>query len=225
MKVYRVKGWGDYFENNRTRTMDVMRWVPIPNKHDGDGYTEMVDGPDGAAIYGAWVALVQVASKCHPRGTLLRDNKTPHTPESIARVTRLPVKSIEKVIQKAASGSVGWLEVVEIESNAQGCQVPATETAGGCGQTTIEGKRREGIEQKEGKPDAEHPQQSDSQWLDALSKDSANRGIDVPREYGKMRQWCQVNHKHPTRKRFVNWLNRADKPMSASTAPDYSKGF
>jgi hypothetical protein len=112
MKVYRVKGWRDYFENNRTRTMDVMRWVPIPNKHDGDGYTEMVDGPDGAAIYGAWVALVQVASKCHPRGTLLRDNKTPHTPESIARVTRLPVKSIEKVIQKAASGSVGWLEVV-----------------------------------------------------------------------------------------------------------------
>jgi hypothetical protein len=217
MKFYRIRDWEKNFENNRTRTMDVMRWVPIPNKHDGDGYTEMVDGPDGAAIYGAWVAVIQVASKCHPRGTLLRDNKTPHTPDSIARVTRLPAKSIERAIAKASSASVGWLEVLDFNNDAQACQATVTSVSGGCGSVTIEGKGSEGSEGNriEGKEGAdEPPQQTDKDWVDTLLEDLAYRGIDVQREYLKMLQWCQVQKKQPTRRRFINWLNRVEKPMA-----------
>jgi hypothetical protein len=50
----------------------------------------------------------------------------------------------------------------------------------------------------------------DSEWLARLTNDAAYSGIDVSREFGKMANWCKVNHKLPTRARFVNWLNRIE---------------
>jgi hypothetical protein len=35
----------------------------------------------------------------------------------------------------------------------------------------------------------------------------------VEREYGKLIAWCEANGKQPTKRRFVNWLNRADRPL------------
>jgi hypothetical protein len=31
-----------------------------------------------------------------------------------------------------------------------------------------------------------------------------------------MQTWCSVNRKMPTRRRFVAWLNRIEKPMDAA---------
>lgn len=57
---------------------------------------------------------------------------------------------------------------------------------------------------------------NDEEFLKTLEADSAYADIDVRREFSKMRTWCVVNNKRPTRRRFINWLNRADKPMSTS---------
>jgi hypothetical protein len=65
---------------------------------------------------------------------------------------------------------------------------------------------------------------SDSDWLKTLEADPAYAGMDVPREYAKMRRWCQANNRQPTRRRFVNWMNRCERPMTPPTA-DHSKGF
>jgi hypothetical protein len=56
---------------------------------------------------------------------------------------------------------------------------------------------------------------NDEEWLTGLSNDPAYAGIDVRREFAKMRAWCDVNRKQPSRRRFINWLNRAEKPMAA----------
>jgi hypothetical protein len=67
---------------------------------------------------------------------------------------------------------------------------------------------------------------SDDEWLAKLSADPAYAGIDVPMQHHKMRNWCDVNRKEPTRRRFVNWLNRCDKPMGgkiAASAPASSR--
>ena len=40
--------------------------------------------------------------------------------------------------------------------------------------------------------------------------------IDVRREYSKMQAWCGVNRKTPTRRRFISWLNRIEKPMNVA---------
>jgi len=54
---------------------------------------------------------------------------------------------------------------------------------------------------------------TDEEWLDSLKKNPAYKDIDVEILYQKMVVWCGENNKKPTRKRFVNWLNREDKPM------------
>ena len=64
MDCMRVKNWTDIYENNRTRELVDMKWVPVPNRHDGDGYNEIMDHPDGLAHFAAWILILQVASKC-----------------------------------------------------------------------------------------------------------------------------------------------------------------
>jgi hypothetical protein len=60
------------------------------------------------------------------------------------------------------------------------------------------------------------PKQTDAEWLAELATSPAYLGIDVRREYSKMQTWCSVNRKMPTRRRFVAWLNRIEKPMDAA---------
>ena len=124
MKVYRIKDWKKHYENNRTAEMVTMRWVPFPNKHDGDGYTQLVSGPDGAAMLGAWVACVQVASRCQPRGTLLRVGGKPHDPESISRITRLKSEVIAKLMERTTHPDIGWMEVVELSGVIEYSEIP-----------------------------------------------------------------------------------------------------
>lgn len=63
-------------------------------------------------------------------------------------------------------------------------------------------------------------------WIAELQADPTYAGIDVAREFGKMTNWCRVNGKVPTKRRFANWLNRVDKPICGSpTATDYEGGF
>ena len=57
---------------------------------------------------------------------------------------------------------------------------------------------------------------SDEDWLKQLEIQPAYNLIDVRREFSKMQTWCIANRKMPSRRRFVNWLNRAEKPMNAS---------
>ena len=70
MTTYHVAGWSVNFENTRSRRVELLRWVPIPNTHDGEKYTRLIGRKDGAILFAAWILILQVASKCHPRGRL-----------------------------------------------------------------------------------------------------------------------------------------------------------
>ncbi len=59
------------------------------------------------------------------------------------------------------------------------------------------------------------PKLSDSEWIASLKADAAYQGIDVDREFAKMARWCGERKAQPTRRRFVNWLNRIDPPLNA----------
>lgn len=113
--VYRIVDWEKHFENNRTRELKSLGWVPIPNKHDGDGYTQVMEEDDGAAIYGAWISIVQVASKCDTRGVLMRDASRPHDARSLSRMTRVPITNIQRALDKCVS--IGWLETETVTVN------------------------------------------------------------------------------------------------------------
>lgn len=131
MKVFRIVDWAMHYENNRTRELKVMVWVPMPTKHDGDGYTDLVSHPNGPAHFGAWCAIVQVAAKCNPRGTLVRSPVAKNDPAgipqepaarlrahdsgSLSRITHLPAALFDEVIPRLLF-EIGWLE--EIDSQA-----------------------------------------------------------------------------------------------------------
>lgn len=57
---------------------------------------------------------------------------------------------------------------------------------------------------------------SDEDWLKELGNNLAYEGINVPLEFARMQAWCAANRKQATRRRFVNWLNRADKPLNGA---------
>lgn len=120
-EVLRVRDWNLLFENNRTRGLKHLDWVPMQNNLDGDGYTELVDHPNGAAHLGAWFAIVQIASRCHTRGTLTRDNGRPHSAESLARISRIPVIVFDEALPRLLQ--IGWLETTQV--SAAIAQVPA----------------------------------------------------------------------------------------------------
>jgi hypothetical protein len=121
----RIVKWDEIYENNRTRELKTMEWVPIPNKMDGDGYTELLDHQNGAAHFGVWIALVEIASKCKPRGTLLRKIPQegavipqegaegffePHNSGSLARISRIPRVLFDEVIPRLKV--IGWIEYI-----------------------------------------------------------------------------------------------------------------
>ena len=139
MQYLRVVDWVTRYENNRTKDLKETKWVPIPNRHDGDGYTELMDHQNGPQHFAAWVLILQVASKCkhvpqegatisqegagspqeaadpcEVRGSLLRSDKKPHDAKSLSRVTRCPEKVFNEAIPRLIE--LGWLEIITVKS-------------------------------------------------------------------------------------------------------------
>jgi len=55
---------------------------------------------------------------------------------------------------------------------------------------------------------------SEEELIAEFSSDETYAGIDVPREAGKCRAWCKTNNKRFTARRFLNWLNKADRTLA-----------
>jgi hypothetical protein len=51
---------------------------------------------------------------------------------------------------------------------------------------------------------------TDEEWLRSLEVMEIYRHVDVRRELGKAQVWAGANKREMSRKRFVNWLNKAD---------------
>jgi len=66
--------------------------------------------------------------------------------------------------------------------------------------------------------------QSVEDWLKQLQADPAYCRLNVKLLYSKMINWCKIRSKEPTKRRFINWLNKEDQPMTlAATARTITK--
>lgn len=111
IRVLRIRGWDRHYENNRTREVKRMSWVPVSTRLDSEGYTSLMAARNGVAYFGVWIALLEVASQCSPRGLLLKSDRTPHDPRSLARVTRMDPRTIRAAL--LALTRIKWLEEVD----------------------------------------------------------------------------------------------------------------
>lgn len=114
MKLYRVKDWDKHFEVSQTRKCARLTWVATPNKHDGKSYRRLMRHPDGAAIYGAWCLILQVASKCPERG-VLSDGTDSLTAEDLALKTDCPEKWFQLALELLSTPEIGWLLVADYQ--------------------------------------------------------------------------------------------------------------
>jgi hypothetical protein len=125
-----IRNWNDHYEDHKTRQLKKLDWVRMPNKMDGSGYTELLDHPNGAAHFGAWCALVEMASKgAPPRGNLSRSAGSPtgnagYAPESagyatdiarLSRICRIPQSVLLEAIDRLLH--IGWLELINDPEN------------------------------------------------------------------------------------------------------------
>ncbi len=112
MARYRVKDWSTHFEKNRTRELKRMEWVAVPNRMDGRGYTALVDHPNAAGHLGAWLAILEIASRSTTRGEIPQDGAG-NTETCLARISRLPVQIFMEVLPRLVD--IGWIECFHID--------------------------------------------------------------------------------------------------------------
>jgi len=88
--------------------MKLMQWLPLPIKLDGEGYAALMDHENGAAHFGVFVAVLEVAARC-PRRGVLAGASGPYTEKSIARSIRMPEPVVIEALIRLASDDIGWV--------------------------------------------------------------------------------------------------------------------
>ena len=131
LPTYRVRDWDRHFEKAEAKKLkSAWRWVPLPTKHDGEGYRRLIRQPNGMALYGAWCVILCVAAKSVTPGTL-RDADGPLTAEDIADKSGAPADLISETLRILTDPNCGicWIETVS-ESAAVKTTRPANTVTG-----------------------------------------------------------------------------------------------
>lgn len=163
--LYSVRGWENHFENSQSRKVTKASWIPVPNKHDGKSFRRVMAMANGPALYGAWIMILQVASKCQTRGELA-DEDGPLTAEDLAFKTGGSESLFSEALTVFSGDSIRWLEAEELGARSQTTPstlparshratstLPEPATVSSQNRTEgngTEGDRTEGTERKEG---------------------------------------------------------------------------
>ncbi|MFY7700492.1 MAG: hypothetical protein ACOVQH_09495 [Burkholderiaceae bacterium] len=110
--VYKIAKWSTLYENNESRKIKKLQWVPVPIGFDSSGYQALLDhfGERAPALYGTWIGLVAIAANCHDRGILRNSRGIPLTISHLARMTGFDAGLFSELFAWASSPEVGWLE-------------------------------------------------------------------------------------------------------------------
>lgn len=111
MPIYKIRDWEKLFETCETKKLVHLRWVPIPNKHDGKSFRRIASMENSSDIFTAWMLILQIASKCSPRGTLI-DGNIPIDTEDMSIMTGFPEKIFKEALKVLSNGKIDWIEAV-----------------------------------------------------------------------------------------------------------------
>lgn len=113
--AWAIKDWDKYFEKSDTRKCGAMRWIALPNKHDGKSYRRIMRQDDAAELFTAWILLLQVSSKMPVRG-VLSDEDGALTAEDLSDKTGFPKIKFEKALDYLSSREIAWLVEIQTEN-------------------------------------------------------------------------------------------------------------
>jgi hypothetical protein len=193
--VYQIKGWQEHFENHESRKVKGVRWVALPNKHDGKSFRriaqlrdvlpELPGTPGCLAAFSAWVLILQVASKMPTRG-VLADEDGPLDASDLAAMTGFPEEIFSYAFKVLTDAKIGWLEEVsEVQKTEESPAISRNlpELPVMPGKTAVEGNRMErngregnGRERARAQPSAPPP----TREVEAVKVYRAETGMDPP---------------------------------------------
>jgi hypothetical protein len=213
--LYRIRDWDKLYENNKTRERDQRTWCSIPNKQDGLGYGRLVSQKDGPALYGAFIAVVLVASKqTRPRDGYLTDTGrsegVPYDSQALAIKTRMPIGLVARMLTVLSDPTICWLEV------CGECPDSAREVPAECPPAAPRGEERRREEKRgEKTPDdgfaawyedyfrKEKGQEAETAWR-KLNDEEKAKALQV------VGSWCRWKTRTDARKWWplpASWLN------------------
>lgn len=124
--MLRIRNWCANFETHESRKLKRLDWVSVPNDLLDLQYRLLVDHPDGAAHFAAWIVIVEIASTCKVRGTLQEGGVSLST-RHLSLKSGLPLTLFEAAIPRLMD--TGWLE--EIPDAGELSAVMSGENPGG----------------------------------------------------------------------------------------------
>lgn len=136
-RILRVKNWAKNFETSETRKWKHLKWLPVSNNQCDPGYSKLMRLADGPLLFGAWIGILQAASRCKVRGTFIEGDGTPYDAESLAAVAQMPTQLIERAIEFFTT-QIKWLEWFE--------QKPSAVAEDSAAVPSLNGTERNGIE-------------------------------------------------------------------------------
>lgn len=114
--VYRIRNWDQQFETRGSRKHHrPLAKVSFSTTLDGLVLRRLLSHPQGAAAYGVWVLLVQIAAKMPLRGTLA-DQTGAYTAADLSLLTGIPEGQVVDALEVLCSPRIGLLEQVLLES-------------------------------------------------------------------------------------------------------------
>ena len=170
--VLRVKDWDTHFERAESRKLKHLTWVAMPLKR-GSGYKRLLKQPNGAALFGASVAIVEFAAQCPTRGLLCRRNGKPYTAVDIAITTDFATDLIDLALKTLVDPDteIEWLEEVSDIELANLLNPPSM--------STVPGESPETASESAETPETSAGSSEESPEID---RQSAGRSGDSPEE-------------------------------------------
>lgn len=108
--VYRIRDWDQNFETrgSRKHLRPLMR-ISLSTSLEGLVLRRLLTHPQGAAAYGVWVLLLQIAAKTPCRG-VLADPTGAYTALDLALLTGLPSDQVQAALDVLSHPRIGLLE-------------------------------------------------------------------------------------------------------------------
>lgn len=232
MMAYRITEWHACHETHESRKLQYMNWVPVPNKHDGLGFSHLKAHQDKVELYCAFQLMIQLAGKAprELRGWLARPGR-PLDTRDMAAMTGFPQAIFEKAVQFFTAPEIAWLAYEELPATMAELPLtrgqktgrntaPSGESAGATGESAGQsgdaaGKKptgREGIEGREGAPAPGSPAESEP-LIPTVEEVVAfcNGPAGIPSDYG--RRYFEKKNDAPSywftgRGELLNWKHQ-----------------
>lgn len=123
--MWAIKDWDKHYERAESRKLSKLTWVPIQNKHDGKSFRRLMRLSDGLAIFGAFILLVELASKSpRPSRGLLADADGPLTLPDISDKTGMSQEIIGRSLEVLSSKEIAWIEAKNVPSSPDNLPKP-----------------------------------------------------------------------------------------------------